>query len=169
MQYKKHTKIRVPRTDQSGLKYPKMKTVDISELEEWTPESTVQGWADALLRLKHIYYIRLPAELFMNIFRNPQIPVWIKRKIKLAIAGLPDNIAMIPLNDKFCLACNLECKSATGKFTGRQKTLSKEVPYNVVRTQKEIGELLDSFSKNAENIKKIKNTTIAQFIETDGV
>jgi len=145
---------RKPRSDQKDFAYPKMvrKSVRKSRKAK-TPEDIIQGVVDTLLDLYHVPYLRLPANLFRGLFGNPQIPIWTKKHLKLAIAGWPDNMAFLPLDDKYCLCCMIENKSDIGKLHGMQKIRSKELPFNICRTQEDALKLIDEFKEMADKIK----------------
>ena len=145
---------RIPRTDQKGVAFPKMKKVRKTKKKASTPESTIQAIADLLLRSEGIPYMRFPDSFFRSIFANPHINVWTKKHLKDALAGYADNILFLPVSDKFCLACMMENKTETGKLTGMQKMRSKELPYNITRNEADIRALISEFQRVADLIKK---------------
>lgn len=145
---------RTPRSDQNKLKFPKVKRTKIGKKKKsGTPEKIIQGQVNGYLEAVGINFLRFPDTLFRAIFANPRIPPHIKRLIKTEIAGWPDNMLYIPVSDKFCLACAVECKSDVGKLRGMQKTRSKEIPFNIIRDFDNFKVLVSEFERAAEKIK----------------
>jgi hypothetical protein len=145
---------RVARADQKGVAIPKLKKVRSRKSRAAAcPESIIQNWANATLEAMGIPFLRLGESLLLNIFRNPSIPIHIKRHIKEAIAGWPDNILFLPITNHFSLCCMAEFKSDVGELHGKQKERAKELPFNVIRTTGELDELLKAFKDMAEYLK----------------
>lgn len=142
---------RIIRSDYKGFAYPKYeKGTHKKSKRAATPESILQEQVNNYLEIKGLKYLRLPDALFRALFPNPNIQPWVKHQIKLAIAGWPDNIVMVPLYNMYCLTLLLECKTDIGQLTGLQKERSKELPFKVVRTFDEAKKEIDTFVKCAE-------------------
>jgi hypothetical protein len=145
---------RVARADQKGMAIPKMKRVRIQKSRAaQTPESIIQNFVNTTLEAMGIPYIRLGESLLLNIFKNPAIPVHVKRHIKNSIGGWPDNTLFIPVTKRFALACLVECKSDVGDLHGKQKERAAELPFNIVRTTAQLDELLNEFRQTADYLK----------------
>ena len=71
---------------------------------------------------------------------TPQV-AWFRKMF----GGMPDNLCIKPLNDKYCLAMCLELKSRRGHLHGRQKADARSLPWIVCRTPEEAKEAIDNF------------------------
>jgi hypothetical protein len=119
-----------------------------------TPEATIQAIVDLLLQTEGIPFLRLPDNLFRAIHADKNISGRMKAWILHELSGWADNIAFIPIDDKFCLCCHIENKSDKGKLRGKQKVRSKEIPYNIVRTETDIRELIKLFTDKVKELQK---------------
>jgi hypothetical protein len=119
------------------MAFPKMRRAK-NRKTKCAPESALQGFTNAYLKAKGLTYLRLSEALLANIFRNPQIPVYIKRHIKESVAGWPDNLVLIPLGNGLNLAMALELKREDGKLNAAQRMMDKEIELVVSRTQDDV-------------------------------
>jgi hypothetical protein len=126
------------------MRFPKMSRAKHHKAKA-APESVLQDFTNKYLQLKGLTYLRLPESLFAAIFRNPNIDVWIKRHIKEAIAGWPDNLVLLPIGNGLNLALALELKSETGKLHGEQKVLDKQIELLVARTPESVESAIKAF------------------------
>lgn len=145
---------RVIRADWKGFAFPKMKRVKSNPSKKAeTPEATIQATVDVLLQNAGIPFFRLPDNMFRAIHADRSISNRMKAWILHELSGWADNIAFFPIDDKFCLCCHIENKSDKGKLRGKQKVRSKEIPYNIVRTEQDIRTLIKQFIAKAEWLK----------------
>ena len=87
-----------------------------------TPEKVIQAQGEAYLRLKRLFFIRIPDALNRSIFANPEIPIWTKKHISDFIKGLPD---LTILKDGRYLA--VELKKDGGRLTHEQDAIRREI------------------------------------------
>ena len=134
-------------------------------------EAPVQAALDTFLELKGLYYFRIPDLVFKillkelrkstNIYWQIQI-----KKLLLTLKGWPDNIAFIPLNDKYLIAVPIECKSATGTTHGRQKNMARDLNYQITRSPEEAMEIVNLFVKDAKEISdKLDSESCALYVD----
>ena len=151
----------IPRHSYKGFALPKPEHKKKSVVADPHPESIVQAAVDARLSFAHMPYLRLTETLLKHIFTNPTIPVHIKKILADELGGWPDNMAFIPVSDRYCLACLIENKSDKGKLHGRQKIKAAELPYNIIRSDKEAEALIADF----EHIAGLISDGIRQYQE----
>ena len=106
---------RVPRADQAGVPFPKIKRVKVpTNKKADMPEKTVQAMVDRMLRANHVPFLRLPDNLFKSIY-FARINTGLKRWILHDLSGWPDNLTFLPIgtykNVKFCLTAFIENKT----------------------------------------------------------
>ena len=118
-------------------------------------EAPVQSFCDEYLEMKGIKFLRIPDRLWFWI--RTKCPVWLAKECSKFMAGWCDNMAFIPLTDKYLLACPIENKSRTGKSRGKQKKYSKILNYQYATSPEDIIKIVERFIKDVEKIKKICN------------
>lgn len=111
------------------------------------PEENIQAFADDLFKIKRIKYIRIPDNVFRWLSINAP---WLMK----SLAGIADNVGMIPINDKYSLCLNLEIKTKTGQLHGRQKINAKELSWQIARSVEEVQKIIEDFEKAAEKLKE---------------
>ena len=134
------------------MAFPKMARAKHVKVKA-APEAELQEFTNAYLKTCGITFLRLPESLFASIFRNPAIPVWIKRHIKECIAGWPDCLCLLPIGNGLNLALALELKSATGELHGEQKTMDAQIELVIARTQEQVIENIKGFNAWADKLR----------------
>lgn len=155
MLQRKKQKVEIIKPGWEGFRFPKKKRIRVDPKQPETPEKTIQAMTDIILQTSGISYLRLPDHMFKSIYFNRAISPRLKAWILHELSGWADNIAFIPLNDKFCLACMIENKTASGRLHGKQKQRARELPYNIVRSDKEAKQIVRGFKAFAERVKQL--------------
>ena len=119
------------------MAYPKMRRVKDKHAKS-APESDLQEFTNNYLKAKGLPYLRLSEKLLVNIFRNPSIPVHVKRHIKEEVAGWPDNLVLVPLGNGLNLAMAQELKTEAGTLTQAQRIMDHEIEMVVARSEDEV-------------------------------
>lgn len=121
-----------------------------------TPESELQGFANALLDAMGLTYLRLSESALRAIFANPAIPVYVKKHVSDQLGGWPDNMILYPLGNGLNLCLCMEIKTETGKLRASQKRRARDVSIMVVRDRAEIEAAIKGFKKMAERSAVLK-------------
>jgi len=149
------------RPDQKNVAHPKMLRVKGSKSKKAkTPEDAIQSTVDYKIKAYRIYSQRIEDIVYTTLFANNNMPLWKKTKLADSIAGIADNVVMMPINDRFCLCMHLECKSDVGSMNVAQKKRAKQVPYNIIRTEKEFDSILREFNNITDRIVKLLESDI---------
>jgi len=110
------------------------------------PENYLQAQVNSMLEWMNIKYIRIPDLIGRLCSRYSPLKPWEKEILSDAFKGAPDNILMIPINDRYFLGLNIELKSEVGTLSKGQRDWKKEVPVTVCRdlggVQKALKDLL---------------------------
>ncbi len=132
---------------QLAYKY-KRKSVAVTLKEE-----AIQKQANDYLDIKKIRYIRIPDGVwgYLAYKASEGIKIWF-RKI---FGGIPDNICMIRINEKYNLCLALELKTKTGKLHGKQKHWYKDLAVQISRSPEDTMQIIDGFEKEAERMKGV--------------
>lgn len=112
-------------------------------------ESQLQEQLNDLLNAHQIRYIRIPDSIWRWLKRHA--PVEVVTMLSRAFGGMPDNVCMIPISDKYSLALNIELKVKGRKKRGKQKHWQSTIS----RTPDENIKLIDEFVKKAEIVKEV--------------
>ncbi len=114
-------------------------------------ESELQKQANDYLEAYRIRYIRIPDGVwgFLAYKASEGVKLWF-RKI---FGGIPDNVCMIRINEKYNLCLAMELKTKTGKLHGRQKHWYKDLAVQISRSPEDTMEIINNFIKDAEKMK----------------
>lgn len=118
-----------------------------------SPEAPLQAFTDKLLAARGIPFIRVPQEVYDNIFGNPAIPVYVKRWVSENLKGLPDNTCLLPITPRFNIAYCQELKSDIGKQSERQRDWARVTSVVVARSMDEVIAGVDKFVWLAARLK----------------
>jgi len=114
-------------------------------------EDALQKQANDYLELKRIRYIRIPDAIWRWLAYKAS--EYVKKWFRFIFGGIPDNICIIPINDKYNLCLALELKTKTGKLHGKQKHWSKDLAVQISRTPEDTMQIIDEFINEAERMK----------------
>jgi len=115
-------------------------------------EAPVQSATNGILENMQIPFFRVPDRLWFWL--KTKCPAWLLKDCSKHLAGWPDNMAFIPITNKYLLACPIECKSRTGKMQGKQKKLGTKLNYQIPRSSDDALEIITAFIKDAEIIRE---------------
>lgn len=104
------------------------------------PERTIQAQCEAWLRVKSLFFIRIPDSMNRGIFANPEIPIYVKRHISDFTKGILD---ITILKDGRYLS--IEIKTVVGKLTHEQAQVMKAIGGVVVRSFEEFKKAVDEW------------------------
>ena len=100
-------------------------------------ENQLQDQLNDVLDAYQIRYLRMPDFCWQWITRNA--PIEIKTALSRAFGGMPDNIALVPIDEKYSLALSVELKVEGRKRHGKQKhwqsTISETPDTNISLVQ----------------------------------
>jgi len=114
-------------------------------------EDQLQGQLNDLLNAYQIRYLRFPDYAWQWLKRNA--PIEVLKALTNAFGGMPDNICLIPIGEKYSLALGIELKVKGRKRHGKQKHWQSVVS----RTPDENISIVDQFLKDANHIKENGN------------
>ena len=112
-------------------------------------ESQLQEQLNDTLNAYQIRYIRIPDSIWHWLKRNA--PVEIVKIMSDAFGGMPDNVCMIPISDKYSLMLDIELKVKGRKKRGKQKHWQSTIS----RTPDENIKLIEEYIEQAEVIKEV--------------
>ena len=104
------------------------------------PERTIQAQCEAWLRVKSLFFIRIPDSMNRGIFANPEIPLWTKKHISDFIKGIPD-LTILKDGRYLCV----EIKTTIGKLTHEQEQVLKVTGCLMVRSFEEFREVVENW------------------------
>ena len=116
-------------------------------------ESALQKQCDDLLKALRIKYLRIPDYVWSWLKRKA--PVEIITALSEAFAGMPDNITLTKISDRYALAMGLELKTEAGKLSGKQKKWIDRNGGVVSRSPDDTIKEVDEFIKVAEILKTL--------------
>jgi hypothetical protein len=119
-----------------------------------TPESELQDFANALLNVMGLAYLRLSSSALRSIFANPAVPTYVKKHVSDELGGWPDSMVFYPLGNGINLVLGMEIKTETGKLRASQKRRARDISMVVVRSRDEIEKVVKDFKKFAEEYTK---------------
>jgi len=114
-------------------------------------EDALQQQCNDYLEIKRIRYIRIPDSVWRWLAYKASEAI--KKWFRFIFGGLPDNICIIPINEKYNLCLALELKTETGKLHGRQKHWSKELAVQISRSPEDTMRIIDEFECEAERMR----------------
>ena len=114
-------------------------------------ESDNQKQCNDLLEAHQIKYLRIPDWVWGWLKHNA--PVSVINELSGKFAGMPDNLPLIKLTDKYSLCLGLELKTEAGRLSTKQKRWQKEVGSIVSRSPDDNIEIVNEFMRDAEIIK----------------
>jgi ribosomal protein L44E len=98
-------------------------------------ESQLQKQCNDLLDAHHIKYLRIPDWIWSWLKLNA--PVQVVKELSGRFGGMPDNMCIRRINDKYNLLMAVELKIEKGKLHGKQKNWYKEIAVQISRTPEE--------------------------------
>jgi hypothetical protein len=113
-------------------------------------EEQIQKQCDDLLAIHRIRYLRIPDWIWSWLKLNA--PVQVVKELSDRFGGMPDNMCIRKLDDKYNFLLALELKTATGRLHGKQKTWEKEITVQISRSPD-------------ETIAKVNAFLAAEFVE----
>ena len=116
-------------------------------------EDAIQKQCDDLLIALRIKYLRIPDWVWKWLKENA--PVSVISELSGKFAGMPDDLPLIKLTEKYSLCLGLELKTEAGKLSTKQKRWIKEVGGVVSRSPDDTIEIIDRFIKDADIIKNL--------------
>lgn len=138
------------------LKFSKEKQVNRSKRKKpilKVKEADLQRQANDMLNAYQIKYIRIPDSIHAWITKNA--PEEVKIFFRHVFGGIPDNVCLIPITEKYNLALCLELKSATGKLHGKQKHWKKELAVQISRSTTETIGIIEEYLEEAAYLKEV--------------
>ena len=118
------------KTDMLKKRQRKSPVLDITE-------NQLQDQLNDVLDAYQIRYLRIADWVWEWIKKNA--PVEIKKELSKRFAGMPDNVPLIPIDDKFSLSMPIELKVKDRKKHGKQKhwqsTISETPDTNISLVQ----------------------------------
>jgi len=113
-----------------------------------TPESTLQAYAEGLLKAMGIPYLRLSTGLMSALFGGGGGKKGYHCQLAKELKGWPDIMAFKQVSEKYSLVLWLELKTDIGKLRQSQKNRNAELGYvyQVATTEKEIDEIIKEFN-----------------------
>lgn len=130
-----------------GKKNPPVEGVDI-------PESALQRQLDDLLVGLGIRFIRIPDNFWQWLHKYSNAGQRMKKELGYYWGGLPDTIALLPISDKYMLACPIELKTKKGKTHGKQKHWGHDgLIAQISRSPEQSIDIMKAFIMFAEKLK----------------
>jgi hypothetical protein len=114
-------------------------------------EALLQGQMDDILDTMGIEFRRVPDGLWR--FLKMCAPVQVVKQLADRWSGKPDVLMMIPINEKYSLACEVELKSKSGKFSDKQEEYRNRMPVLESRSPERSLEIIEQFKKDSDLIK----------------
>jgi hypothetical protein len=132
------------------------KKKDLPAKEGSDTESPVQEALDMYIELKALPHIRIPDSIWRWIHsKKANVPDYMKKIFSDSLAGWPDDMVFLPLTDKYLIACPLEAKSRTGRFSSsKQRRMAKELNYQIPRSPVDVVNMINEFIDFATQLKK---------------
>ena len=134
--------------------YKKKKDLPASEGSK--TESPVQEALDMYIELKALPHLRIPDSIWRWIHSSKSnVPDYMKKIFSNSLAGWPDDMVFLPLTDKYLLACPLEAKSRTGRFSSsKQRKMAKELNYQIPRSPVDVVNMINEFIEFATQLRE---------------
>jgi hypothetical protein len=96
-------------------------------------EAQLQSQMDDMLAALGIWDIRIPDAFFRWVKMNA--PAHIQAAFFRIFGGIPDNLPMVKVSDKYLLCCPVEHKTSRGALHGKQKHWEgKGIPFQISRS-----------------------------------
>lgn len=135
-------------TKDSQLKYrgrkKKLNTV-VESVQSYKNEAELQQLTNDILAVFGVHSWRIPDTTNADHIRR-------------ALCGMADNVVQIPIEGtRWCLSCNVELKTHKGKLHGRQKTLAKQLNYQICREPDEVVQLITDMKDYVRNLERTGN------------
>ena len=119
------------------------------------PESALQNQLNDLLLQVQLKYIRMSDTIWNWIIHHA--PPKIRKMLSEMFAGMPDNIVIAPINERYNLCMAIELKTEKGVFGKKQKNWREEIAVQENRSTKEneksVLEFLETQKKLQEFMK----------------
>ena len=119
-------------------------------------EAPVQAALELYLELKGLPHFRIPDSIWRWIHNGKSnVPDYMKKLFSKSLAGWPDDMVFIPVTDKYLLACPLEAKSRTGRFSSsKQKSMAKDLNYQIPRSPEDVINMIEDFISFATQLRE---------------
>jgi hypothetical protein len=114
-------------------------------------EAELQGQLDDALDALGMEYRRIPDVLWNFLKRSA--PMWVVNNMVKIWRGKPDTMILIPVSDKYSLACEIELKSSKGKLSTRQDDYCGRMPVQVSRSPEKSMEIIEQMQADAAIVK----------------
>ena len=137
--------------------YPKKKWLKPKEKASNAPEAALQKQLDDYLAIKGVRYIRISDSMFKWLryatlkLQAHGVWAWIAK----TFGGLPDNLLLVKISDKYLLATGIELKTKKGALHGKQKHMAEELSYQISKSPEKSMEIVEAFLKEAERLKTL--------------
>jgi hypothetical protein len=116
------------------------------------PENALQQQINDLLDAYQIKYIRIPDGIWKWLQFNA--PHGVLKYFQRIFGGIPDNVCIVPISDKYNLSLCAEIKTTTGKLHGKQKQWKNEVSVQILRSTTENLNSVMEYKKQIAKCKK---------------
>ena len=136
------------------MAYPKKRWSVVRVVDEGYDgsEALLQGQLDDLLAAHQIWFLRFPDNFFRWIKMNA--PAGIQRFFFGVFGGIPDNLCMLRVSDKYMLCCPIELKSKEGRLHGKQKHWEeKGIAVQVSRSPERNISIIKQFRSDADIVR----------------
>lgn len=116
------------------------------------PEIALQQQINDLLDAYQIKYIRIPDGIWKWLQFNA--PYGVLKYFQKTFGGIPDNVCIVPISDKYNLSLCSEIKTTIGKLHGKQKQWNNDVSVQILRSTTENLNSVMEYKKQIEKCKK---------------
>lgn len=123
-----------------------------------SPESPLQSFTDTLLKLKNIFFLRIPDVLY-RLIGSGRLRAWEGKILSDSFKGVFDSWPLIPISDTYAICRPLELKSDKGRLSPSQQKLSKIMPVTICKTEEEVQEAIRELEGTADKLREYLNET----------
>ena len=137
----------------SAMRFPKSKWTEQETDGYHGNEAGLQQYLEESCVMRHIEHRRITDSIwsFIKTVASASVTKCLAHYWK----DKPDLLMMIPVSDKFSLACEIELKSHKGKLTHGQRDYAKRMPVHLCRSPRQIDEVLAEFREFACELEKM--------------
>ncbi len=140
------------RKQTSYRKKRKRPTVTVSEGVITVSEDMIQNQCDDTLKALRLKFLRIPNWLWLWIKKNA--PIEVKDCMSEVFAGMPDNVVIVPVTEKYNLCLQLELKTEGGVLNKKQKKWAKETSVQVSRGVNQNIQIIEDFVEFADKLRR---------------
>ena len=121
-------------------------TIDVQEFREYIEdEASLQRQAEAYLRIKGLFFIRIPDGIYKVVFGQSKLSARVKEFLASFVKGIPDLTILIRDGEKHNRALCLELKTKKGKLTHHQRHVAERINVVVCRSLEQVEKEVDEF------------------------